>query len=105
MGGSEVYSRLASARKCPVCGGELEAVYFSGYRRIPGFKPYLYKNLPALRCGNCRIAILDYERNGIYFGKFVKKCVNCGKEIPIASEVCPHCGAEQPEYRDLQKKR
>jgi len=26
---------------------------------------------------------------------FLKSCVNCGKDIPIASEMCPHCGAEQ----------
>lgn len=26
---------------------------------------------------------------------FVKRCPNCGKEIPIASEECPECGAKQ----------
>jgi len=26
---------------------------------------------------------------------FLKKCVSCGQEIPIASETCPHCGAKQ----------
>lgn len=26
---------------------------------------------------------------------FLKSCVNCGKDIPLASEICPHCGAEQ----------
>jgi hypothetical protein len=26
---------------------------------------------------------------------FLKKCPNCGKEIPIASEECPECGAKQ----------
>ncbi|MEM3672876.1 MAG: hypothetical protein QW468_01430 [Candidatus Bathyarchaeia archaeon] len=26
---------------------------------------------------------------------FLKKCVNCGKNIPIASEQCPYCNAEQ----------
>jgi len=31
---------------------------------------------------------------------FLKKCVNCGKEIPIGSEQCEHCGASQPEYSD-----
>lgn len=28
---------------------------------------------------------------------FLKKCVECGKEIPIASEECPYCKAEQKE--------
>lgn len=31
---------------------------------------------------------------------FLKKCANCGKEIPIASEQCQHCSAPQPEYGD-----
>jgi predicted nucleic-acid-binding Zn-ribbon protein len=26
---------------------------------------------------------------------FLRKCVKCGKQIPIASEECQHCGAEQ----------
>jgi hypothetical protein len=26
---------------------------------------------------------------------FLKKCPNCGKEIPVASEECPECGAKQ----------
>ena len=27
---------------------------------------------------------------------FLKRCVKCGKEIPIASEECPYCGSKQP---------
>jgi len=27
---------------------------------------------------------------------FLKKCVRCSKEIPIASEQCSHCGTKQP---------
>jgi hypothetical protein len=27
---------------------------------------------------------------------FMKKCVKCGIEIPIASEECPSCGSKQP---------
>lgn len=26
---------------------------------------------------------------------FLKQCIKCGKEIPIASEVCAYCGAKQ----------
>jgi hypothetical protein len=26
---------------------------------------------------------------------FLKSCVKCGKDIPVASETCPLCGAEQ----------
>jgi len=27
---------------------------------------------------------------------FLKRCVKCGEEIPIASEQCPVCGQKQP---------
>lgn len=26
---------------------------------------------------------------------FLKQCIKCGKEIPIASEICPYCGTKQ----------
>jgi len=26
---------------------------------------------------------------------FLKKCIGCGKDIPIASEECPYCGKRQ----------
>lgn len=26
---------------------------------------------------------------------FLKQCIKCGKEIPVASEVCAYCGAKQ----------
>ncbi len=28
---------------------------------------------------------------------FLKKCVRCGREIPVASEQCSYCGAKQTE--------
>ena len=28
---------------------------------------------------------------------FLKKCVRCGREIPVASEQCSYCGAKQSE--------
>jgi len=28
---------------------------------------------------------------------FLKQCIKCGKEIPIASEECPYCGAKQKQ--------
>jgi len=33
-------------------------------------------------------------------GAFLKKCVKCQKNIPIASEQCPYCDAHQPEYKE-----
>jgi predicted RNA-binding Zn-ribbon protein involved in translation (DUF1610 family) len=29
---------------------------------------------------------------------FLKKCVNCGKQIPIASEQCQYCKSKQPKF-------
>jgi len=31
---------------------------------------------------------------------FLKKCVECGEEIPVASEECPYCGAKQKEKEE-----
>jgi predicted RNA-binding Zn-ribbon protein involved in translation (DUF1610 family) len=30
---------------------------------------------------------------------FLKRCVKCGMEIPIASEQCPYCGEKQLNMR------
>ena len=30
---------------------------------------------------------------------FLKSCVRCGKDIPIASEECKFCGAQQPDIK------
>lgn len=30
---------------------------------------------------------------------FLKSCVRCGKDIPIASEECEFCGAHQPDRK------
>ncbi|WXG44980.1 MAG: hypothetical protein WED04_13310 [Promethearchaeati archaeon SRVP18_Atabeyarchaeia-1] len=30
---------------------------------------------------------------------FLKSCVRCGKDIPIASEECDFCGAHQPDTK------
>jgi hypothetical protein len=43
---------------------------------------------------------LDRFLLGIFKGQktrrsFLKKCIKCGKDIPIASEQCPYCNAEQ----------
>ncbi len=30
----------------------------------------------------------------------LKKCVSCGKRIPLAAEECQHCGAKQAQETD-----
>jgi len=60
--------------------------------------------LRAYRCKECGIFICyergkqpDYEGVGGTPKGFLKKCINCGEEIPVASEACSYCGTKQPE--------
>ncbi|GEM_PF-3543939 len=46
-------------------------------------------------------SLYDMMSKGAYMHtpkSFLKKCVKCEREIPIASEKCPYCQARQPEY-------
>jgi Zn finger protein HypA/HybF involved in hydrogenase expression len=38
----------------------------------------------------------DLQRKNNTSRSFLKKCVKCRKEIPIASEECQFCGSKQP---------
>lgn len=38
----------------------------------------------------------DLQRQGEISRSFLKRCVKCGKSIPLASEECQFCGARQP---------
>lgn len=117
MSESVVFSKLGSIKECPICGGELEKGYLAAPRgvywgaekhglgvavadymmpRVSSF--FTLENLPGLRCEKCGIAILDFRPVGVTPKTFLKKCVSCGKEIPIASEECPHCETKQPEH-------
>jgi DNA-directed RNA polymerase subunit RPC12/RpoP len=50
------------------------------------------------RCGKIELEAIEPEK--ILLGrKGVKKCVNCGEKIPLASEECQYCGAKQPEWK------
>ncbi len=53
--------------------------------------------VPGLKCENCGIAVVDYRAPGYTPKSFLKKCIKCGGDIPIASEECVYCGAKQPE--------
>jgi hypothetical protein len=111
----EGFSRLGSVKKCPNCGGKLDKGYFTAPwgmywdkkkhgsttnlrdRLWPGLSmQFELVNAPALRCEKCGIAILDYGLLGKTPRDFLKKCVQCSEEIPIASEYCLKCGAKQP---------
>ena len=116
MSKNDEFTTLSSIEKCPICNGNLEKGYFTAPRgiywgtekhelgamiidwmmpRISSF--FTLDNAPALRCVRCGIAILDCRGIGKTPRSFLKKCVRCGEEIPIAAEDCYHCGAEQPK--------
>ena len=111
------FSRLTSVNKCPNCGGKLDKGYFTAPRgmywdtekhrlgtmvvdyMMPRISSvFTLENAPALKCEKCGVAIIDTRKIGETPRGFLKKCVECGKEIPIASEECSYCGTKQPEY-------
>jgi len=111
MSEEEEYSKLISISKCPICSGELTKGYVGAYGGdifwglnkedffLPGGRFYkVPMRIPALRCDQCRITIFDYGYDWRTPRSFLKKCVQCGKEIPIAEEECQYCGTKQPEY-------
>jgi hypothetical protein len=113
MNENEEFSKLASIKKCPICGGELEKGYIGAhegvtwnsnkreYLRVMLWRFYsVFLNIPALRCERCSIIIFDYAHDLRTPRSFMKKCVKCRKEIPIASEECPYCRAKQPQKRE-----
>lgn len=110
------FSRLLSVKECPNCGGKLEKGYFisprgmywdtkkheKGAMIVDYMMPrvssvFTLENAPALRCEKCGVAIIDTRKIGQTPRSFLKKCVKCGKDIPIASEECYYCGAKQLE--------
>jgi len=61
-------------------------------------------NVEAYRCQKCRLVLFHYPipRAEVTPESFLKKCVKCGEEIPIASDYCPKCGAKQKEKEASQ---
>ena len=111
--------------KCHVCGNEMQMLTDSyGHERKVSFRiggmtgeanllfgavtqwgedvlPLNIRVCP--KCGLLEL-IADEKVKQALIGKpsyaktpkgFLKKCVGCGEEIPVASEVCPHCGRKQ----------
>ncbi len=95
--------------KCPKCGGDMAR----GDRLVP--TPTHLAAIVTLAkrgdiwgddivpfyCENCGYIELYKEMKGTRRVKrdnaFLKRCVKCGKEIPIASEECQYCGTKQPD--------
>jgi hypothetical protein len=54
-------------------------------------------SLASMRIRKKLVSVREYRaRTGSQ--AFMKKCVECGKEIPVASEQCQYCQTVQPEY-------
>jgi predicted RNA-binding Zn-ribbon protein involved in translation (DUF1610 family) len=51
------------------------------------------------KCGKVEMEVANPE-NVLLSRKFLKKCVKCGEKIPLASEQCQYCGAEQTKKRE-----
>jgi len=96
---------MSEVKKCPECGGAMEKGYIitEGIRwskekhaRLALWEDFI-PNVEAYRCTNCKLVMIPhgYEKDKPTPKSFLKNCVRCRKEIPIASEECPHCGAKQ----------
>ena len=71
---------VSLAKKGDMLGDRIVPFYCEGCGYIE-----FYKSPPARHAGETPEA-------------FLKKCVECGEENPVAAEECSHCGAKQPEY-------
>jgi hypothetical protein len=79
-------------RPVPPGGGSPFQVLFGGII-------FLVASILALTAKKKPLSVHDFLARTAYRSKaFMKKCVKCGQEIPIASEQCQYCEADQPEY-------
>jgi RNA polymerase subunit RPABC4/transcription elongation factor Spt4 len=46
-------------------------------------------------CGKMELFAYEQTMKILLSRQGLKKCVKCGKNIPLASEVCPYCGTKQ----------
>ncbi len=47
------------------------------------------------KCSNLELTATEETGAKLLSRKGLKKCVSCGEKIPLASENCPYCGANQ----------
>ncbi len=111
MSEKEEFSKLTSIKECPICHGEIHKGYINPpkdmhwdtqKRKFYG-RMSVGESFPALRCKQCEIVIFDWEeyvRQQTPKG-FLKTCIGCGREIPIAELKCKYCGYEQePKHKE-----
>ena len=103
--------------KCSRCGAVLEDYGIQKLRigGVGGEWSYIVGDIAEIEqgtlpvqiyiCPKCgKIELSAAEKTGtILLGREgFKKCVECGKRIPLASEECQHCGAKQTEKKNKQ---
>ena len=99
--------------KCPNCGKQMEKGYIItpavrwskekhtqfafGQELVIPWQIQAIPNVEAYRCSPCRLILFHYPipKAEETPESYLKKCVKCNNEIPIASETCPICGQEQ----------
>jgi len=96
---------LSEVKKCPKCGGEMvEAGRLVAHTRVLTDVSLAKKGdvigdrIIPYYCRTCGYIEFYKEMKSDELSQeqgFLKKCVECGKQIPIASEECQCCGAEQ----------
>ncbi len=95
-------------KKCLKCGGEMvEADRLVAHTRLLAGITLAKKGdivgdeIVPYYCRNCGYIELYKKIKAGERGRgdsSLKKCIKCGRKIPIASEECPHCGTKQTEY-------
>jgi len=92
-------------RRCPKCGGGMvEADRLVAHTRVLAGVSLAKKGdlvgdkIIPYYCGKCGyIEFYKKLKPGEHRRPegFLKKCVRCGRKIPVASEECQYCGASQ----------
>ena len=49
------------------------------------------------KCGTVELTATEQTGARLLSRKGLKRCIECGAKIPLASEVCLHCGVKQGE--------
>jgi len=100
---------MSEVKKCPKCNGRMvEAHRLVAHTRVlAGVSlakrgDILGDRIIPHYCENCGyIEFYKEMKTGEQPQErgFLKSCIQCGRQIPIASERCQHCGAEQTKRK------
>jgi ribosomal protein L32 len=103
---------MNEVRKCYSCGSEMHLAHRIPFRikGTEGLWKLVFGEWAELgetllnfdvyvcpSCGEVRFSADEQTKRSLLGTAFLKKCVKCGKEIPIASEECQYCGTKQKE--------